>query len=81
MIRLNCLIDPFEGFVTDGDSPCRVVFQQVELECVLPGDMPVRDAHDIALDLQQKVEAQPNVERCFVHIDYVARPGVNEHKI
>lgn len=47
---------------------------------VLPWDMNVKDAHDIALALQQKVEEQSFVERCFVHVDYQVR-GYNEHKI
>lgn len=52
----------------------------VELEVVLPWDMNVKEAHDIALGLQQKVEQQSFVERCFVHVDYQVR-GYNEHKI
>lgn len=52
----------------------------VELEVVLPFDMSVKEAHDIGLSLQQKVEQQSFVERCFVHIDYQVR-GYNEHKI
>jgi divalent metal cation (Fe/Co/Zn/Cd) transporter len=52
----------------------------VELEVVLPSEMSVKEAHDIALGLQQKVEQQSFVERCFVHVDYQTR-GYNEHKI
>ncbi len=52
----------------------------VELEVVLPWDMSVKEAHDIALSLQQKVEQQSFVERCFVHVDYTTRT-YNEHKI
>jgi divalent metal cation (Fe/Co/Zn/Cd) transporter len=40
--------------------------RQVELEVVLPENMRVREAHDIALELQQKIEYQHYVERCFV---------------
>ena len=37
---------------------------------VLPGDMPLKDAHDIGEDLQNKIEALPEVERAFVHLDW-----------
>lgn len=52
----------------------------MELEVVLPADMAVREAHDIALALQQKVEQQSFVERAFVHVDWCSR-DYNEHKI
>lgn len=42
--------------------------------------MNVKEAHDIALSLQQKVEEESFVERCFVHVDYLSR-DYNEHKI
>jgi cation diffusion facilitator family transporter len=45
----------------------------VEVEVVVPGDMTVQDAHDIALQLQFKVEQLEDVERAFVHVDYKAR--------
>ncbi|RLN51902.1 hypothetical protein BBJ28_00002190 [Nothophytophthora sp. Chile5] len=51
----------------------------VEMEVILPEDMCVKDAHDISLDLQIKVEALENVERAFVHVDYLER-GYDEHK-
>jgi divalent metal cation (Fe/Co/Zn/Cd) transporter len=51
----------------------------VELEVVLPKDMTVQEAHDIALALQQKVEGEEKVERCFVHVDWRSR-DYNEHK-
>lgn len=38
----------------------------VELEVVLPGDMTLRETHDIALTLQQKLEQLEDVERAFV---------------
>ncbi|KAJ3172231.1 hypothetical protein HDU88_007049 [Geranomyces variabilis] len=42
----------------------------VEVDIVLPPDMIVCEAHDIAEALQNKLETLPNVERAFVHIDY-----------
>ena len=50
----------------------------VELEVVLPRDMPVHEAHDISLSLQQKVERLEEVERAFCHVDYSKRT-VDEH--
>lgn len=40
----------------------------VEMEIVLPGDMTVRESHDIALALQHKIESLEDVERAFVHV-------------
>jgi divalent metal cation (Fe/Co/Zn/Cd) transporter len=31
---------------------------------------PLEKAHDIAQQLQDKIEVLPNVERAFVHIDH-----------
>ncbi|KAI8916637.1 cation efflux family-domain-containing protein [Powellomyces hirtus] len=42
----------------------------VEVDIVLPPDMLVCEAHDIAEALQNKLETLANVERAFVHIDY-----------
>lgn len=50
----------------------------VELEVVVPADMTVKDAHDIALQLQFKVEQLEDVERAFVHVDYKSR-DYDEH--
>ncbi|TMW65061.1 hypothetical protein Poli38472_009228 [Pythium oligandrum] len=52
----------------------------VELEVVVPADMTVKDAHDIALQLQFKVENLEDVERVFVHVDYKAR-DYDEHVV
>uniref|UniRef100_A0ACD5VE96 Uncharacterized protein n=1 Tax=Avena sativa TaxID=4498 RepID=A0ACD5VE96_AVESA len=51
----------------------------VEVDVVLPGDMPLSQAHDIGEALQEKLEQLPEVERAFVHIDFefTHRP---EHK-
>jgi len=51
----------------------------VEIEVILPQDMRVREAHDISLALQMKVEALETVERAFVHVDYLPR-NYDEHK-
>ena len=32
--------------------------------------MPLREAHDIGEALQMKMERLPEVERCFVHLDW-----------
>jgi divalent metal cation (Fe/Co/Zn/Cd) transporter len=40
----------------------------VEIEIILPELMTVRESHDIALELQHKIEEYPNVERAFVHV-------------
>jgi len=50
----------------------------VELEIVMGEDTPLRDSHDCGIMLQHKVEALPEVERCFVHIDYQQRE-VDDH--
>ncbi|EKX37751.1 hypothetical protein GUITHDRAFT_77758 [Guillardia theta CCMP2712] len=53
----------------------------VELEVILPATMTVRESHDIALELQHRIEALDEVERCFVHVDYQSRQDeLPEHK-
>eukprot|EP00891_Asterochloris_glomerata_P000292 jgi/Astpho2/292/fgenesh1_pg.00010_%23_53_t len=52
----------------------------VEIEIILPAQMTVQESHDIALLLQHKVEALPDVERAHVHVDYLKR-GEPEHKV
>ncbi|RRT75279.1 hypothetical protein B296_00028280 [Ensete ventricosum] len=51
----------------------------VEVDIVLPADMPLSQAHDIGETLQQKLEQLTEVERAFVHVDFefTHRP---EHK-
>ncbi|GLC51497.1 hypothetical protein PLESTB_000508900 [Pleodorina starrii] len=51
----------------------------VEVEVLLPASMTVRESHDIALELQHKIEAIDSVERAFVHVDYERRT-LEEHK-
>jgi divalent metal cation (Fe/Co/Zn/Cd) transporter len=36
----------------------------------MSGDTPLWKAHDISQQLQDKIEALPNVERAFVHVDH-----------
>ncbi|RUS16638.1 hypothetical protein BC937DRAFT_90973 [Endogone sp. FLAS-F59071] len=52
----------------------------VEVDIVLPADMPLRESHDIGEALQMKLESLPSVERAFVHADYETshRPEVGE---
>jgi cation diffusion facilitator family transporter len=52
----------------------------VEMEIILPGEMTVTESHDIALDLQHKIEALEDVERAFIHVDYRSR-DLPEHKV
>uniref|UniRef100_A0A5B6ZA33 Uncharacterized protein n=3 Tax=Davidia involucrata TaxID=16924 RepID=A0A5B6ZA33_DAVIN len=42
----------------------------VEVDIVLPADMPLQEAHDIGESLQEKLEMLPEIERAFVHLDY-----------
>ncbi|KAL4221373.1 hypothetical protein ACF0H5_019631 [Mactra antiquata] len=54
----------------------------VEVDIVLPPDMTLREAHDIAEPLQQKLERLPDVERAFVHVDYeFTHDPKSEHKV
>ena len=41
-----------------------------EVDLVLPGEMTLRDAHDIGESLQEKIESLPEIERAFIHLDY-----------
>lgn len=40
---------------------------------VMHPDTPLRVSHDAGLALQIKLERVPEVERCFVHVDYTRR--------
>ncbi|KAG1339187.1 Metal tolerance protein 11 [Cocos nucifera] len=42
----------------------------VEVDIVLPSEMPLREAHDVGEALQVKLERLPEIERAFVHLDY-----------
>ncbi len=40
------------------------------MDIELPEDMPLREAHNIGETLQNKLEALPEVERAYVHLDF-----------
>ncbi|EXJ68431.1 uncharacterized protein A1O5_08223 [Cladophialophora psammophila CBS 110553] len=42
----------------------------VEVDVVMDPEESLRVSHDIAEDLQMKLESLPNVERAYVHVDY-----------
>ena len=42
----------------------------VEVDIVLEEDMPLRRAHDIGEELQNRIERLEDVERAFVHLDF-----------
>ena len=42
----------------------------VEVDVVIDPRETLRLAHDVAEELQTKIESLPNVERAYVHIDY-----------
>jgi len=42
----------------------------VEIDIVMDAKTPLWKAHDISEELQYKIEALPNVERAFVHVDH-----------
>jgi divalent metal cation (Fe/Co/Zn/Cd) transporter len=52
----------------------------VEVDIELPEVMPLKEAHDIGEDLQTELEALPEVERAYVHLDYESRHPP-EHKV
>ncbi|KAG2370593.1 hypothetical protein C9374_000370 [Naegleria lovaniensis] len=49
-----------------------------EVHVVLPPDMSLREAHNIGEDLQLKIESVPEVERCFVHLDFNDTHKINK---
>ena len=42
----------------------------VEVDIVMDEHQSLRESHDIAEALQTKLESLPDVERCYVHIDW-----------
>ncbi|CAF0740842.1 unnamed protein product [Adineta steineri] len=53
----------------------------VEVDVGLPGAMPLADAHDIAVDLQNQLESIDDIERAYVHLDFeFSRIPTAEHK-
>jgi divalent metal cation (Fe/Co/Zn/Cd) transporter len=44
----------------------------VEVDIVLPANMPLKDSHDLSEVLTYFLESVPIVERAFVHVDYTS---------
>ncbi|KAF7190244.1 Metal tolerance protein 3 [Pseudocercospora fuligena] len=42
----------------------------VEVDIVMDPDLSLRETHDVAEDLQMKLESLPDVERAYVHVDF-----------
>jgi divalent metal cation (Fe/Co/Zn/Cd) transporter len=42
----------------------------VEVDVVMDPGQTLKDTHDVAEELQIKLESLPDVERAYVHIDY-----------
>lgn len=36
----------------------------------MPADETLKETHDVAEELQTKLESLPNVDRAYVHVDY-----------
>ncbi|CAN6545629.1 unnamed protein product [Malus baccata var. baccata] len=53
----------------------------VEADIVLPGDMSLSHAHNMGETLQEKIEKLPEVDRAFVHVDFIHRPEHNNAKL
>ncbi|KAG0262408.1 hypothetical protein BG011_010205 [Mortierella polycephala] len=53
----------------------------VEVDVVMAPDTPLIESHDISESLQIKLEALPNVERAFVHVDYETSHAPEHRKL
>ncbi|EGC33547.1 hypothetical protein DICPUDRAFT_36533 [Dictyostelium purpureum] len=53
----------------------------VEVDIVLPPNMPLVKTHDIGESLQEKIESLSEVDRAFVHVDYEYRHKPEHKKI
>lgn len=42
----------------------------VEVDIVMDEHQTLKETHDVAEALQIKLESLPDVERCYVHVDY-----------
>ncbi|QIW96356.1 hypothetical protein AMS68_001874 [Peltaster fructicola] len=42
----------------------------VEVDIVMDREQTVKESHDVAEELQTKIESLPDIERAYVHIDY-----------
>ncbi|KAM0750563.1 CDF-like metal transporter [Meredithblackwellia eburnea MCA 4105] len=52
----------------------------VEIDIVMKGDTPLWVAHDVSQALQDKIEALPQVERAFVHVDHEVSHKPEHHR-
>jgi divalent metal cation (Fe/Co/Zn/Cd) transporter len=53
-----------------------------EVDIGLPGSMPLSEAHDIGIVLQNQLETMDEIERAFVHLDFeFSHMPASEHKI
>jgi divalent metal cation (Fe/Co/Zn/Cd) transporter len=41
-----------------------------EVDVVMNPEATLRATHDVAEELQMKLESLPNIERAYVHVDY-----------
>ena len=41
-----------------------------EVDVVMNADATLRETHDVAEELQMKLESLPDIERAYVHVDY-----------
>ena len=41
-----------------------------EVDVVMMAEASLRDTHDVAEELQSKLESLPDIERAYVHVDY-----------
>lgn len=73
LVKLNYLIWNHHKEIKHIDTVRAYTFGShyfVEVDIVLPADMPLSQAHDIGETLQVKLEQLPEVERAFVHVDF-----------
>lgn len=42
----------------------------IEVDIVMDKELSLGETHDVAEDLQMKLESLPDVERAYVHVDY-----------
>jgi len=42
----------------------------VEVDIVMNAEQTLRETHDVAEELQMKLESLPDVDRAYVHVDY-----------
>ena len=80
MIAMNC--DPRLVAVDTVRAVTSGAGYVVEIDLVLPPDMPLRDAHDIGEALQMFLEAQSllDVSRAYVHLDYETDHDPSNHQ-